>query len=75
MSSSIESIYELYIKPLPREQQRLLLDVLRNQLENVDDNGHTHSILDLHGLGKEIWQDIDAEEYVRKLRGEWEERR
>jgi len=36
MSSSIENIYELYIKPLPREQQRLLLEVLRNELD-VDD--------------------------------------
>jgi hypothetical protein len=75
MYSSIENIYERYIKPLPREQQHLLLDVLRNELENDDDNSQPHSILELHGLGKEIWQGIDAEEYVRELRGEWEERR
>lgn len=75
MSSTIENIYEQYIKPLLREQQRLLLDVLRNQLENGDDNGQPHSILELHGLGKEIWQGIDPDEYVGKLRGEWDERR
>jgi hypothetical protein len=75
MSSSIENIYERYIKPLPREQQRLLLEVLRNELDNATDSTKRRSILDLHGLGKEIWQGIDPKEYVRKLRGEWEERR
>lgn len=75
MSSSIQNIYELYIKPLPREEQRLLLDVLRNELEDATNNPKRHSILELHGLGQEIWQDIDPKEYVKELRGEWEERR
>lgn len=75
MSSSIENIYEQYIKPLSQEQQRLLLDVLRNELDNATDSAKRRNILDLHGLGKEIWQGIDAEEYVRELRGEWEDRR
>ena len=34
MSSSTKNIYEEYIKPLPREQQVQLLDLLRNELEN-----------------------------------------
>lgn len=75
MSSTIEAIYEQYIKPLTREQQRLLLDVLRDELENATDSTKPHSILDLHGLGKEIWQGIDPQEYVSELRGEWKERR
>jgi len=74
MSSNTKSIYDEYIKPLPREQQVQLLDLLRNELENGDDDGQRHSILELHGLGKEIWQGVDGGEYVRKLRDEWEER-
>jgi hypothetical protein len=74
MSSSTRNIYEEHIKPLPREQQVRLLDLLRNELENDSDNGQSHSILELHGLGKEIWQDVDPKDYVSKLRGEWEER-
>jgi len=31
----------------------------------------THSLLELKGLGKEIWQDIDVDEYVNQLRDEW----
>lgn len=33
-----------------------------------------HSILELRGLGKEIWQGIDAQEYVNQLRDEWDQR-
>jgi hypothetical protein len=28
----------------------------------------------LRGLGKEIWEGIDAQEYVNQLRSEWDER-
>jgi EAL domain-containing protein (putative c-di-GMP-specific phosphodiesterase class I) len=32
------------------------------------------SILDLHGLGKEIWNNIDAQQYVHEMRQEWDYR-
>ena len=32
----------------------------------------TYSILELRGMGKEIWEGIDAQEYVNKLRDEWD---
>lgn len=75
MSSNTRHIYDEHIKPLSREQQAELLALLRNELENGDDRGQQHSILELAGLGKEIWQGVDANEYVKKLRDEWEERR
>ena len=70
-SSSTRNIYDEHIKPLPREQRRVLLNILRNELENGDDDGQRRSILELHGLGKEIWQGVDPKDYVRKLRDEW----
>ena len=30
------------------------------------------SILELQGLGKEIWQGIDTQAYIDKLRDEWD---
>jgi hypothetical protein len=30
--------------------------------------------MELHGLGAEIWQGIDAQEYVDQLRSEWDDR-
>jgi hypothetical protein len=32
------------------------------------------SIMELHGLGQEIWDGVDAQEYVNKLREEWDHR-
>ena len=74
MSSNTKNIYDEYIKPLSRDQQIQLLDLLQTELENGDDHGQRHSILELHGLGKEIWQGVDPNEYVKKLRDEWEDR-
>ncbi len=75
MSSTTKNIYDEYIKPLSLEQRRALLDILQAELESGDDDGKRHSILELHGLGKEIWQGVDPQDYVNKLRNEWEERR
>jgi hypothetical protein len=50
------------------------MDLLRNELENGGDDGERHSILELHGLGKEIWHGSDGGEYVKELRDEWNER-
>jgi hypothetical protein len=74
MSSNTKNIYEQHIKPLSRAEQVQLMDLLRNQLENGGDDGERHSILELHGLGKEIWQGSDSGEYVKQLRDEWNER-
>lgn len=35
---------------------------------------HTRSLLELEGLGAEIWQGVDAQEYVNQLRSEWDHR-
>ena len=39
------------------------------QHANIDEQGA--SILELQGLGKEIWQGIDAQEYVDRERSSW----
>jgi hypothetical protein len=30
-----------------------------------------HSLLELEGLGKEIWKDIDVDDYIDKERNSW----
>ena len=32
------------------------------------------SILEFEGVGAEMWQGIDAQEYINQLRSEWDER-
>jgi hypothetical protein len=33
-----------------------------------------HSILELRGLGREVWQGIDPKKYIDELRNEWDAR-
>lgn len=45
---------------------------LVTRLERPSESGR--SILELRGLGKELWDGIDAQEYVNELRNEWPDR-
>jgi hypothetical protein len=45
-------------------------------VDSLDESVATklHSILELEGLGAEIWEGMDAQEYVNQLRQEWDDR-
>jgi hypothetical protein len=55
-------------------------EYVRTLLESLvrpqDANGvpSQRSLLELEGLGAEIWQGIDAQDYVNELRKEWDHR-
>ena len=51
---------------LSAEEQLKLI----NELHGNSSKGR-HSILELEGLGKHIWEGIDPDEYVRKERDSW----
>ncbi len=56
----------------PEEQIRLIEDLsslIRQQVTMIPKQ--KHSILELRGLGKEIWNGIDAQEYVNQERDSW----
>lgn len=77
VTSNIEEIYEHHVKPLSAaERLRLVVmivdDLAIQPLEPVEKP--KRSIMELHGLGKEIWEGIDAQEYVNELRKEWDHR-
>jgi len=66
-------LYEREIKPLPLAQRLHLLALLSQDLvATVPMEISERSILELRGLGKEIWQGIDAQQYVNELRDEWD---
>jgi hypothetical protein len=52
------------------DQLRLLED-LAGILRRQDVGQKRRSILELQGLGKEVWQDIDPEEYIDRERDSW----
>ena len=55
---------------LSPEEQTKLLEELSQFVGRK--NGGSHRITDFKGLGKEIWQGVDADEYVAKERDSWD---
>jgi hypothetical protein len=72
----IEQLYEQHIKPLPSHEQLKLVELIVRKMARDGNaiNRPKRSIMELHGLGAEIWEGIDAQEYVNKLREEWDHR-
>ena len=68
--------YENYIKKietLTPEEQLSLLEVLSATIrKSLTAKKVKHSILELEGLGAEIWKIVDAQEYVGRERDSWE---
>jgi hypothetical protein len=60
------------VKQLSREEQQLLRSVLDDMLEQP--RKPHRSLLELRGLGKELWEGVDAQTYINALREEWDER-
>lgn len=69
-----EEIYQQYIKQLPNKEKLRLIAKVSNDLADTETEKPKRSLLELEGLGKEIWEGIDAQEYVNELRNEWEHR-
>lgn len=70
----IDELYERYIKSLPAEDRLRLLAVMARDLAPADDRepARERSLLELEGLGAGLWEGVDAQDYVRGLRDEWE---
>ena len=73
---SIAELYARHIKPLPAEERLRLLALMARDLAAGDGRVPEDevSLLELEGLGAELWQGVDAQEYVNELRAEWDER-
>ena len=58
-------------KALERWQQKELIMLLVDHLASLPPKPK-RSLSELQGLGKEIWQGVDAQEYINELRDEWD---
>jgi len=54
----------------PADQLRLLEDLAALVRRRVAPQAR-RSILELQGLGKEIWRDVDVQEYINRERASW----
>lgn len=64
------TVYELLeqAKKLEQSQQKELIMLLVDHLASQPPKPK-RSLTELRGLGKEIWQGVDAQEYINELRG------
>lgn len=60
------------IRNLDATDQLRLLEELAVMVRQQLANRPRHSILELRGLGKEIWKDVDAQAYVNQERASWD---
>ena len=56
---------------LPQDEQIRLIDELAQHTAKRN-GSKAHSILELEGLGKEVWKGVDADQYVAKERDSWD---
>jgi hypothetical protein len=69
-----EQIYQQHIKFLPPSERLALIEIIARDLVMQSDQATEkpkHDIMELHGLGKEIWNGVDIQEYINELRKEW----
>jgi hypothetical protein len=68
---------KLGVRDLSVEQHKQLIafivDLLAERKES-EPAPKKRSILEFEGVGAEIWQGIDAQEYLNELRNEWDDR-
>ena len=73
----VRAIYERYVQPLTDAERLQLVALVAEELaQGVTplEAQPLRSIMELRGLGKEIWEGIDPDEYVRGLCHEWDHR-
>jgi hypothetical protein len=70
MVTNLEELYKRQLAPLPSEHRLKMIAMLAQGLtkEEVATEPPPRSLMELHGLGKEIWEGVDAQDYVNRLR-------
>jgi hypothetical protein len=63
---TFEELVEAASRLDPRERERLIRALAQHTLEPE------HEITELRGLGKEVWNNIDAQDYINAERDSWE---
>ncbi len=73
--SRTTDIYEAYIKPLSnKEKLEILALAAADMAEEVPDTRKLHSIMEFAGVGEHNPIGIDATEYIKAMRAEWDDK-
>jgi len=72
----VQLTYHDYVKGiqgLKPEEQLSLVEIISARLKKaLGRKKGKHSVMELEGLGADIWKGIDAQEYVNEERGSWD---
>lgn len=68
--AEVEDLYQQQIRPLPAAHRLQLISRIAEDMAS-DAPIAKRRITELRGLGKEVWQNIDAQTYIDDLRSEW----
>jgi len=70
-NTNTETIYR-GISQLPNNEKIILLSKLMLEISVSVGGDSKTNIYDIKGVGKEVWEGIDTQEYVHKERASWE---
>lgn len=59
------------VEALPPGDQLRLISELAGRLGDQVERQPRRSLLELRGLGKNVWRDLDVDEYLRRERSSW----
>jgi len=75
-ASNVSQSYDDYVKKIqtltPEEQLSLIKVISAGLQKTLKGKKAKHTVMELEGLGADIWKGIDAQEYVRKERNSWD---
>lgn len=63
----------LEIRTLPVDDRKRLISLIVDTLTEPPSEKQ-RNIMEFRGVGKEMWAGVDAQEYVNRLRDEWDQR-
>lgn len=76
-SDRVRDLYERHVRALTNAERLQLVALVTTEMaESAEPSPEPakRSLLELRGLGKEIWEGVDPDTYVRQLRNEWNHR-
>ncbi|MBX3291524.1 MAG: hypothetical protein KF881_01385 [Acidobacteria bacterium] len=69
MQTNLETLIDA-VKLLPPDDRKKLTDILIDEAQKTVEA--KHRITEVRGLGKGLWKDVDAQDYVDSERDSWE---
>jgi hypothetical protein len=69
-NATIEDIYDQHVRALPLAKRLQLAE--RIVADAAAEAEPRRSLLELEGLGAQLWHGVDADEHVNALRDEWD---